>query len=194
MKCILKKKLLNFVLILINIMLINLPFDIIAAQDKPVKLKFATQLPPSYGDVFYSAKRMADYINYHGKKYNLSCEFYHSDTVYKSKAIFPSAMSGTLDIGHVVLPYIEGSIPVVGALSLPFLWDNYFIHREAIRRDKPLFKFLSKKFEENNVVLLIQAAIPSEEVISIEPIKTIDDWKGLKVRTAGVSYSKTIKV
>ena len=172
---------------------LNLTEVTAASKNKPVTLRVSTYLTPSYGDAFYANKRMADYINLHGKKYNLSAEFFHSGTVYKAKELLPNCMTGSLDIGALVAPYIEGSIPAIGVSSLPFAWKNFYVQRDGTRRGSPYFEFLTKEYAQRGLVLLSESPVGPQEFVSSKPLKKVDDWKGLKVRVSGAVYSQSMK-
>ncbi|WP_299979928.1 TRAP transporter substrate-binding protein [Desulfobacula sp.] len=164
-----------------------------ASENKPVILKMSTYLTPSYKDGFYANKRMVDYINLHGKKCNLSAEFFHSGTVYKAKELLPSCMTGSLDIGGLVAPYVEGSIPALGVSSLPFAWESFYVHRDGTRRGSPYFNFLADEYAQRGLVLLSQSPVGPQEFISSKPLLKLEDWKGLKVRVSGAVYSKAMQ-
>lgn len=164
-----------------------------ASKDKPVTLKMSTYLTPSYKDGFYANKKMVDYINLHGKKCNLSAEFFHSGTVYKAKELLPGCMTGSLDIGGLVAPYVEGSIPALGVSSLPFAWENFYVHRDGTRRGSPYFNFLADEYAKRGLVLLSQSPVGPQEFVSSIPLMKIEDWKGLKVRVSGAVYSKAMQ-
>ena len=164
-----------------------------ASDNKPVTLKYATYQNPAYGTFFYVQKMLADYINFHGRKCNLSVEFYHSGTVYKAKELLPACMSGALDIVSIVPPYLEGSIPSVGASALPFAWKNKYVHKEAEKRGTPYFKLMDNAFDKRGLLILGLTYAGYQNFVSNKPLTKLEDWKGVKVRVSGPIYSKAVK-
>ena len=167
--------------------------DATASENKPVNLKIATYQNPAYGTFFYVQKMLADYINLYGRKCNLSAEFYHSGTVYKAKELLPACISGSLDIVSIVPPYLEGSIPSVGVSSLPFVWKNMYVQREAEKRGTPLFKCLDNEFDKRGLLILGLTGSCYMNFVSNKPLTKLEDWKGIKVRVSGPIYSKAMK-
>lgn len=181
------------VLIITSFLLFSAMENAIAEQ-KSVLLKVATHMPPAYGDAFYSLKRIADYINLHGRKYNLSAEFSHSEAIYKATEILPASISGTLDIGTQAGPYMEGSIPALGVAALPFIWKDFYAEREAGRRGTPYFNFLDREFAKRGLVLLSVSALGPQEFLCNKPIRKLEDWKGIKFRVAGTADAKSVQL
>lgn len=167
--------------------------DATASDNKPVNLKIATYQNPAYGTFFYVQKMLADYINLYGRKCNLSAEFYHSGTVYKAKELLPACISGSLDIVSIVPPYLEGSIPSVGVSSLPFVWKNMYVQREAEKRATPFFKCLDNEFDKRGLLILGLTGSCYMNFVSNKPLTKLEDWKGIKVRVSGPIYSKAMK-
>lgn len=164
-----------------------------SASGKTVKLKVVTYLTPGYGDGFYAARTMVDYINLYGKSRGLSAELFHSQTVYKVKEILPALISGSIDIGMFISPYIEGSIPICGATDLPFIWGDPYTQCEGSRRGSPYFNIVNKECGKKNLQLLALASTGPEEFLARKPLKTLEDFKGLKVRVAGAAYAKALQ-
>jgi len=167
----------------------------IAAESKVVNLKVVAHIPPTYRDAFYAKKRMVDYINHFGKVCNLSAEFYHSETVYKAKEILPSCMQGNIDIAVGVPPsYIEGSLPGLGITSLPGIWKDRYVHRSGTRRGTPYFNYVTRQYNRVGLLLLGATFFGSMEVLCNKPVKTLEDWKGIRVRTLGASDAKAFEL
>ncbi len=173
----------------ITITSIGLP-GISSASDKTVKFKVVQYLTPGYGDGFHCGVRMVDYINLYGKKYNLSAELYHSQTVYKAKEMLPALISGSIDIGIFMAPYVEGTLPVFSATDLPFIWGDGFTQREGSRKGSPFFKLVSTQCEKKNLKLLAMASSCPEEIMARKPLTKLEDFKGMKIRVAGAGYAK----
>ncbi len=188
----LKRKSIFFVCFVMIITFIGLS-GISSAKSKTMELKVVTYLSPRYGDGFYCAGRMVDYINQYGKSRGISAKLYHSQTVYKSKEMLPALISGNIDIGVFMGPYVEGTLPIFGASDLPFIWDDVYTQREGVRKGSPIFNLVAKECAKKNLQLLAMASSMPEEILSRKPLMKIEDFKGMKIRVAGAVYAKALE-
>jgi TRAP-type C4-dicarboxylate transport system substrate-binding protein len=167
---------------------------VFAAKNKTVTLKVATYLTPSYGDGFYAGQELINYVRLFGGKHNLDAEdLYHSQTVYKAKEMLPACITGSLDIIILMAPYAQGTIPAFGASDLPFIWKDNYVQREGSRRGSPYFNFITKECGKKNLTLLSLSSTSPEEIISLKPLRSLDDLKGVKIRVTGASHSRSAK-
>ena len=181
-----------FLCLVMTMAYVGLP-GISSASGKTMKLKVVTYLTPGYGDGFYAAQHMVNYINLYGKSRGISAELYHSQTVYKAKEMLPALISGSIDIGIFMAPYVEGTMPVFSATDLPFIWGNGYTQCEGERKGSPFFKLVSAQCDKKNLKLLAMASSCPEEFIARKPLTKLEDFKGLKVRVAGAGYSKALQ-
>ena len=84
-------------------------------------------------------------INQYGKIRGLSAELYHSQTVYKAKEMLPALISGSIDIGIFMAPYVEGTMPIFGTTDLPFVWGDGYTQREGSRKGSPYFNLVAEE-------------------------------------------------
>jgi len=186
-------QILFFLLVIVSFFSLNLTKEASAAKSNSVRLKLVTYLSPAYGDIFYNIQRMADYIGYYGGKHNLKAKVYHSQTVYKAKEMLQACISGSIDIAILMGPSMEGSIPVFGGSGLPFIWGDIYTQREGSRRGSPFFNLVSEECEKKNLVLLAMPSTEPEEFISRKPLRTIEDFRGIKIRTTGAMHAFALK-
>jgi len=92
-----------------------------------------------------------------------------------------SSLEGrTIDIGVNLCSYLGSEYPPFGAIELPFLERN---RAEAWVGEAALFYWAADKLAQYNVATLASTASVSPALLlSKEPVKTLDDFKGLKVR------------
>jgi len=188
----LKRKSIFFVCFVMIITFIGLS-GISSAKSKTMELKVVTYLTPSYGDGFNCVVKMVDYINQYGKSRGISAKLYHSQTVYKAKEMLPALISGNIDIGVFMGPYVEGTLPIFGASDLPFIWDDVYTQREGERKGSPFFNLVAEECAKKNLQLLSMSSSAPEEFLMRKPFMTIESFKGMKVRVAGAVYAKALE-
>lgn len=104
----------------------------------------------------------------------------------KPSEILIPVKDGILDAAEVVSSYVTGEFPEIGALEIPFLIKSYsdcFKAFEAVHPD--LDKWLVQRYKSLPLAYWLS---PSVEIYTKKPIRTIEDLRGLKLR----SYSWTL--
>jgi TRAP-type C4-dicarboxylate transport system substrate-binding protein len=94
--------------------------------------------------------------------------------------LYNQAKNGVVDIGWVLPGYTAGLFPRIGVFELPFIGDSADIVSPAV--DEFVRKWGKKEWGDVHVIVAHSAG---ESVIHTKPraIKTLADFKGLKIRT-----------
>ncbi len=101
---------------------------------------------------------------------------------------------GRADIGMQRTPYVSGTFPVWDVGSLPFLFANYYEYENTVNDPKYL-KIMEKTYGDIGLVKLAEPIGPSVDAIfAKKAIKTVDDFKGVKIRTAGMAPTLTVNL
>lgn len=98
----------------------------------------------------------------------------------------PAVMKGIVQVASYYAAYHPDFAPLPGMALAPFV--NTDSHRTALYASDEWFKtdpLLQAEFQKNNVHYLAPALFAGQYIWSKKPIKTIDDLKGLRVRTYG---------
>lgn len=113
--------------------------------------------------------------------------------LYPPKEVIHAVKAGRVEMGYERTPWLAGTFPIWD-LSLPFFWDNVYEY-EAALNDPAMVKIDAETFGQHNLVKLaeIQSAT-TDGIFTKKPIKTLADFKGLKVRTAGVIPTFALKL
>ena len=99
-----------------------------------------------------------------------------------AKSMVQSLQNGTIDIGVAGNSYFSSIVPEVQALELPYMFDSYDQARKVV--DGDVGKELLEKFNEKDVIGLAFWEIGFRQLSNkTREIKTVDDVKGLKMRT-----------
>ncbi len=105
--------------------------------------------------------------------------------LYPPREVIHAVKAGRVEIGWERTPWLAGTFPLWD-LSLPFFWDDVFEY-EAFLNDPRTMAIDKRTFGEQGLIKIaeIQSAT-TDGIFAKKPVKTLEDFKGLKVRTAGV--------
>jgi TRAP-type C4-dicarboxylate transport system substrate-binding protein len=109
-----------------------------------------------------------------------------ASSLYPQQEILPSLLDGRSEIGPVLSGYLTDVLLELGVLELPFMTSSLDEHRKAQQALKPFF---TEQLAKKGLMLLTAHAWPSQQVFSHQPIRTIADWKGKKIRVYGADTS-----
>ena len=102
-------------------------------------------------------------------------------TLLGAKNMFDGVVAGQADIGCFALSYHPGRFPVLEAIDLPHGWPNATV---ASLAQLDLYnKYKPESFKK--VKVLTMFTCPPANIMSIDPVRTIADLKGLEIRAAG---------
>lgn len=113
--------------------------------------------------------------------------------LFPPSEVIHAVIAGRADIGWDRIPWLAGSFPLWD-LSLPFFWDNTFEY-EAFLNDPRIVEMDKKTYGEKGLVKI--GDIVSEATDGIwgkKAIPTLADFKGVKIRTAGLIPTLALKL
>jgi TRAP-type transport system periplasmic protein len=98
--------------------------------------------------------------------------------------------TGVIDVAEVYGGYVAGELPMVEILEMPGIFPDGPTAQKAILAWKPTeAKILEQRA---NAILLAMAVYPDQAFFSKKPLKTMDDFKALKVRVHSVALSSLV--
>lgn len=102
-------------------------------------------------------------------------------TLLGAKNMFDGVVAGQADIGCFAMSYHPGRFPVAEAIDLPLGWPNATVASLSLL---DLYeKYRPESFEK--VKVLTMFTCPPANIMSIDPVRTLDDLKGMEIRAAG---------
>jgi len=102
-------------------------------------------------------------------------------TLLGAKNMFDGVMAGQADIGCFAMSYHPGRFPVVEAIDLPLGWPNATVASLSLL---DLYeKYRPESFQK--VKVLTMFTCPPANIMSIDPVRALDDLKGMEIRAAG---------
>jgi TRAP-type transport system periplasmic protein len=151
-------------------------------QAKPIELSYSSFFPATYG-LGQAATAWAKEVE---KRTNgkVKITIHHSGTLTDANNCYEGVVNGISDIGQSVLSYTRGRFPLMEVLDLP----GYPVSAQVTTKvcDEFYKKFKPKEFADTHV-LYMHAHIPGTIATVKKPVRTLEDLKGLKIRTTGLA-------
>ncbi len=102
-------------------------------------------------------------------------------TLLGAKNMFDGVVAGQADIGCFAMSYHPGRFPVLEAIDLPLGWPNATVASMSLL---DLYdKYRPESFGKVKVLTLFTC--PPANIMSINPVRTLEDLKGMEIRAAG---------
>jgi TRAP-type C4-dicarboxylate transport system substrate-binding protein len=102
-------------------------------------------------------------------------------TLLGAKNMFDGVMAGQADIGCFAMSYHPGRFPLVEAIDLPLGWPNAAVASLSLM---DLYeKYKPESFDK--VKVLTMFTCPPANIMSVKPVRSLSDLKGMEIRAAG---------
>jgi TRAP-type C4-dicarboxylate transport system substrate-binding protein len=151
-----------------------------------VTLRASNQFPGGKGDV---RDEMVQIIARDAKAagVDLEIQIYPGASLFKPNEQWNAMVNGQLDISSFPLDYASGKVREFGATLMPGLVRN---HERAARLGNSKFmKDIRAKIEQAGVIVLSDAWLAGAVASKKNCIRTPDDVKGQKMRSAGPTFA-----
>lgn len=158
------------------------------------KLTGVTYMPPSYSALMWGINGFNDRLNA-GLKGG-KADFYDSGTLLKADEQIAGLRSRTIDYMFHTSTYITRSFKTIGLLGLPSLVGELYEHGDRIAKGAPLFNLMRDNLREGNIEMLsLGGGVIEPQYIwsAKEPITSLEQLKGRKVRVVGYEASTALK-
>ena len=125
-------------------------------------------------------------------KSRVKLEIYPVNQLFSDKDLPKALPSGAVDMGQVNLAMWVGLIPSLAVLEMPFFFKDRDHYYRAL--DSPKVRgLLEKDFEAKGVKLLFWMDYGFMALIGKKPIRTLEDFKGKRIRGMGEVSTEIIK-
>lgn len=114
----------------------------------------------------------------------VTVQYFSGQTLTKAKQTYDSIVDGIADVGTSALAYTKGRFPVMGAIDLPF---GYPSGVAATNAANALYAALQPKEFEETEVMYFNAHGPGFIHTRKKAVTSLEDLKGLKIRSTGMS-------
>jgi TRAP-type C4-dicarboxylate transport system substrate-binding protein len=154
---------------------------------EPVVLSFASAATGNYQDL---ELEFAEAFNARcGPDYTI--EYFPAESKLAFPELLDGVRTGAADIAAVTPNFNSFDEPKLGAVEIPFLFNNLDAHRHAVPQLKPLYaEILENQFNQK---LLCLHNYTGMALISVRPVETMADWDGLLVQAISPVIASTIE-
>jgi len=112
---------------------------------------------------------------------SMTCTIYPNGTLGSIPEVAAMIQQGTCDVSPIVTSSLVDFCPDLGVFDLPFMFADYDAARAAINGE--VGTVLADKMQAANMHVGSWMTMGFRETTSSKPIESIDDFKGLKIRT-----------
>ena len=153
----------------------------VAADAATVKLTYSNFFPPTHIQSKLAEAWCQEVEKRTGGK--VKVEYYPGQTLTKAKQVYDGVVQGLSDIGFSVFAYTRGRFPVMAAVDLPL---GYTSGKAATAVIMKVYQQFNPKELSDTKVMYLHAHGPGL-VHSKNPIRKMEDMKGMKFRAHGTS-------
>lgn len=111
-----------------------------------------------------------------------------------SPEVLFAVIDGRADMGFQWTPYVSGTFPIWDVASLPFFWGDGYEYERAIN-DPRMIEIIDKTHADADLIKLYDPVSGAlDAVFGNKPVRTVGDFKGLKIRTSGILPTFTLEL
>ncbi len=189
-----KKKIFTVILAVILAATLGVAYAQAAETRKVTKWVFSTNVVPGAFNYRYQAEHLADLL---AERTDGHVQLQITTELMKANETLYGIRDGRVPIGFVIHPYFSADVPLLNISSLPWLlgWDeSEAVYEWPYILDKYMAGVFEKIYAERfNSVLLATGSWVANYPLTAKPIKTMADWKGLKIRAHGVEGAEALR-
>ena len=160
-----------------------LPSHAVTAQEYPkVNLRFALYITENLAQS-KNFKQWAEEIK-EGSGGKITVQFFWSQSLGKAAELLDLVSAGAVDLAAPAVSYHAAKVPLMNVTQLPMIFPtakSAQMAAEAIAKTKAV----QAEHARNKVVPLAWTSIPTYHALCNKEIKTVADFKGLKMRSYG---------
>ena len=182
-------KRLTFILtVLIAVTLVALPGQA-PAKEKVISLKLTHHLGPTHliargiNEGFSSLEKMSG-----GR---VKVRIFPAGSLAKGREALDAILGGVADLGQVTPPYFAGRFPLLTATTLPGMFSSALIGTQATNMLSNTTPYLKEEFKDLKILSFYLTA--PYRLMTKKKVGSLDDIKGMRLRSAGGSQTKTLE-
>jgi TRAP-type C4-dicarboxylate transport system substrate-binding protein len=139
-------------------------------------------MPTPYSDGEFHTRNVRAFVDDVKKSTNgqLDINVHSNGSLIKHPDILRAVSTGQVAIGEILLGQFGNEDPVFAADNVPFVAPGYDAALKFYQAQKPV---LEKKLQDRGLRLLYAVAWPGQGIYTKDPLKTVADLKGTKMRT-----------
>ena len=139
-------------------------------------------MPTPYSDGEFHTRNIKQFVEDVKKNTNgaLDINVHANGSLIKHPDILRAVSTGQVNIAEFLLGQFGNEDPVFAADNVPFVAPGYDNAMKFYKAQKPV---LEKKLEGRGMKLLYSVPWPGQGIYTRDPVKSVSDFKGLKMRT-----------
>ncbi len=159
----------------------------IQSEAKPITLTYSNFFPPTH----VQSKLAADWCKEVEKRTNgqVKVQYFPGQTLTKAKQNYDGVVQGMSDIGFCLFGYTRGRFPVMEVVDLPLGYPSGVV---ATKVANDVYNKFNPEELKDVEVMYLHAHGPGLLFTSKKPVKSMEDLKGMKIRSHGTS-AKVVK-
>jgi len=165
------------VAVMFVLLALSLPFSSSHAQEKATTLNFASFFPPENK----VSLLMVDWCKEVEKRTNgrVKVTYFAGGTLAPAVQIYQAVVKGIADIGLSFMGYTWGRFPLSEVIEQPIGYKSGYMGTKLANEFYKKFK--PKEYDDTKVLLLHTS--PPHLLFTKKPVNTLEDLRGLKIRT-----------
>jgi len=149
---------------------------------KPIKLTYSNFFPPKHVQSILGQKWCDEVKKRTDGK--VIVDYYPGQTLTKSKQVYDGVVNGLSDVGMCLFAYTRGRFPVMEAVDLPI---GYTSGIQATKVVNEFYNEFNPKELSDTKVMYLHAHGAGLLHTTGKAVRTMDDFKGMKLRGHGTS-------
>ena len=137
-------------------------------------------MPTPYSDGEFHTRNVRAFVEDVKKNGGPDITVHSNNSLIKHPDMLRAVSTGQVNIAEFLLGQFANEDPVFAADNVPFVAPGYDEAMKFYKAQKPV---LEKKLQGRGLRLLYAVAWPGQGLYTKDPIKTVDDLKGQKMRT-----------
>ena len=153
------------------------------AKDDVITLRFSSHMSPTNRQVSDVIKPYARIVE-EASGGRLKVKVFAGGVLHGPYDGFKACVSDITDLTHAYPSYVPGNFHLNHGVGLPFLYPNAYVGSLVV--EELYSKYLKKEYEAMGVYLMSYPTTANYQILTkAKPVRTLEDLKGLKIRSAG---------
>lgn len=154
------------------------------AADDVIKWKMQSFMPAS-SNLHQYLQEFCDKVKLETNG-RLQITLFPGNSLFPNLKVFQNVKAGVVDLAHTAAIYYQGEFPESVSLTPPFGFmhsDDYY----ALWHYRGGRELFAEFYKKHGLITKVGISVGEEPIWSREPIRTIDDFKGKKIRMTGAA-------
>lgn len=183
---------LRYVVFFILLFVIFLTMEALAVSPKVIELKMAHIMPTKHVQHVHVMVPFAEEVN-KATEGRVKITIYPGGVLAKAPDQFDAAVAGITDFAYGVQAYTPGKFPLTSVLELPFMFTSGVHGTKVFWELWENIPELRKEYSGAKVCWL-WTGDPGQLFTTKKPVRTMSDFKGLKIRTHSMVLKSALEL